>query len=61
MGVAGASSPVRRATRKGVLSLVAGFGAGVTVFAAMGAGPADAVFSALSLAFVVTLRRLLAG
>ncbi|MFC7077239.1 hypothetical protein [Haloarcula halophila] len=50
---------VSRTTRHGMVSLTAGFIAGVTLFLLIGAGVNDAVISALSLATIATISRLL--
>ena len=50
---------VTRTTRHGMVSLTAGFLAGVVLFIVIGASVNDAVISALSLATIVTVSRLL--
>jgi len=50
---------VERASH-GILSLVAGFLAGLALFLAIGASTGDAVFSALALAALVAVTRTLA-
>jgi membrane protein implicated in regulation of membrane protease activity len=51
---------VRKTTRHGTASLVAGFLAGLALFLAVGATLDDAVFSALALAVLVTVHRFVA-
>ena len=51
-------APVERATH-GAVSLAAGFLAGFALFLAIGATTGDAVFSALSLAALVAVTRVL--
>jgi hypothetical protein len=55
------STPRRVASRAGhgAVSLTAGFVAGLALFLAIGAATGDAVFSALSLAVLVTVGRYL--
>lgn len=48
---------VAQTTRHGTVSFVAGFLAGLALFLAVGATPADAVFSAVAAATLVAVRR----
>lgn len=48
---------VVRTTRHGTISFVAGFLAGLALFFAVGASTDDAIFSAVALATLVTVRR----
>lgn len=50
---------VARSTRHGVVSLLGGFVAGYLLFVAVGSSPGDALFSAFSLAVLVTAWRTL--
>jgi hypothetical protein len=50
---------VSHSTRHGVVSLLGGFVAGYLLFIAIGSSPGDAVFSALSLAALVSAWRVL--
>ncbi|MFB6222247.1 MAG: hypothetical protein ABEH86_01065 [Haloarcula sp.] len=50
---------VSRSTRHGAISLLGGFTTGYVLFIAIGSSPSDALFSALSLAILVTVWRLL--
>lgn len=53
------SVAVSRSTRHGAVSLLGGFVAGYLLFVAIGSSPGDALFSALSLAVLVTAWRTL--
>ncbi|GCF13013.1 hypothetical protein Harman_09480 [Haloarcula mannanilytica] len=53
------SEAVSQSTRQGAVSLLGGFVAGYLLFIAIGSGPDDALFSALSLAVLVTGWRIL--
>jgi hypothetical protein len=53
-----AREAVSQSTRQGAVSLLGGFVAGYLLFIAIGSSPSDALFSALSLAVLVTAWRL---
>jgi len=59
MSTANRLPTIERASH-GVVSLAAGFLAGLALFLAIGASPSDAVFSALVLAALVAVTRALA-
>ncbi|WP_336357717.1 hypothetical protein [Haloarcula sp. CGMCC 1.6347] len=54
-----AREAVSQSTRQGAVSLLGGFVAGYLLFIAIGSSPGDALFSALSLALLVTAWRVL--